>query len=401
MYLKYLVFIIFIFNLALPLYTQDQLIPITGVNDVEKVTIDKYVFETALNSADRTISFLQWAIGVFSGVITILFVIFKYRDEKSLEKNRGDLKESQDKIEKIRLELIEEESKMSRMLERLQKVSQDYESKISGIESKIAALEVKSDELDKKTDTMNEINRYFSIAYSALEKGNNEEAIEYYSKIIDAKPDTETLTVVLNNRGNALQRAGKSALALKDYQSAIDLKPGHPQAFNNRGIVYEQLGDFNSALSEYSKAIELKKDYGDAIYNRGNIYSILKKYEEAESDFNMLLQFEPDDIVTKYRIAELFIFTNRLNELNNWIPVLKQAKGTGGYKTLAEVFEVIGDILNGKDIEEVKMRIQKSIKQNGIAGWNFKDMKEWTSSENLKPKIKQELELLLKETEQN
>ena len=40
-------------------FSQDQMSPVTGSHDLEKVTIDKYVFETALNSADRTITFLQ------------------------------------------------------------------------------------------------------------------------------------------------------------------------------------------------------------------------------------------------------------------------------------------------------------------------------------------------------
>jgi len=122
----YLVFSLFLFLIAVNIYPQDQMTPVSGAHDTEKVSIDKYVFETALNSADRTITFLQWVIGVFSGVITILFVIFKYRDEKSLEKNRDELKDSQDKIERIRLELIDEEHKMNSMLEKLQTMTQYY-----------------------------------------------------------------------------------------------------------------------------------------------------------------------------------------------------------------------------------------------------------------------------------
>lgn len=377
------------------LFAQEQMTPVTGAHDTEKVSIDKYVFETSLNSADRTITFLQWVIGVFSGVITILFVIFKYRDEKSLEKNRSELKESQDKIEKIRLELLDEENKMGQMLERLQRVSADYESKISGIESKIKALEVKSNELDKKTDNMNEINRNFSIAYSALENGNNEEAIEYYSRIIQSEPDTQTLKIVLNNRGNAYQNAGNAALALKDYQRVLDIEPDIPQVYNNRGIVYESLGDYDKALTEYTKAIELKGDYADAYYNRGNVFNSLNKYNEALADFKKLLQLEPDDMMAKFHIAESFIFTGQLDELAGWLQVIKLT-GEDKYKSLAMLFELTYNVLNGNENTELEKSFRDSVTEIGLADWKFGNLSAWLNAGKVKPEVKVKIEDLFK-----
>ncbi len=381
--------------LSFNLLAQEQMTPVSGVHDTEVVSIDKYVFETALNSADRTITFLQWVIGVFSGVITILFVIFKYRDEKSLEKNRSDLKESQDKIEKIRLELVDEENKMGQMLERLQRVSSDYESKISGIENKIRELEIKSNELDKKTDNMNEINRNFSIAYSALESGNNSEAIEYYTRIIDSDPDTQTLKIVLNNRGNAYQNAGNAALALKDYQRVLDIEPDLPQVYNNRGIVYESLNDYDKALAEYTKAIELKSDYADAYYNRGNVYNSQRKYNEALADFKKLVQLEPDDVIAKFHIAESFILTGQLNELGSWLQVIK-LNGEDKYKTLAMLFEIIYSLLNRNDNKELILSFGNSVNSSGIAEWKFGNMSAWLNSGKVKPEVKVKIEDLLK-----
>jgi len=376
------------------LFAQEQMTPVTGAHDTETVSIDKYVFETALNSADRTITFLQWVIGVFSGVITILFVIFKYRDEKSLEKNRSELKESQDKIEKIRLELLDEENKMGQMLERLQRVSADYESKISGIESKIKALEVKSNELDKKTDNMNEINRNFSIAYSALESGNNEEAIEYYTRIIQSEPDTQTLKIVLNNRGNAYQNAGNAALALKDYQRVLEIEPDIPQVYNNRGIVYESLGDYDKALAEYTKAIELKSDYADAYYNRGNVFNSLNKYNEALADFKKLLQLEPDDMMTKFHIAESFIFTGQLDELGSWLQVIK-LNGDNKYRTLTVLFELIYTILKGNENKELEKLFRDSVTKYGLTDWKLDNISLWLKSGKIEPEIKTHIEKLI------
>lgn len=365
---------------TLHVFSQDQLSPVTGAHDMEKVTIDKYVFETALNSADRTITFLQWVIGVFSGVITILFVIFKYRDEKSLEKNRDELKESRDNIERIRLELVDEEHKLNVMLEKLQVMTRDYESKISGIEKKISNLETKSDELDKKTDNMNEINRYFSIAYNSVESGNYSEAVLYYSMIIDTEPDELTLKVVLNNRGIAYQNLGKNDLALKDYQRVIDMDPNHPQSYGNRGNVYDTMGNFEKAIADYTRGIELKSDYTDAYYNRAWVYLKQKNYYAAAGDLKKLLELQPGDIDAMFTLAEVYLM---LNEQASLVNVLVQLRRTG-VKAVNEpillMLELIQKIVSGSTIHDPAKQLKTAIEKYGKLKWSLEDLSFWAES---------------------
>lgn len=383
---------------TLHVFAQEQMSPITGAHDMEKVTIDKYVFETALNSADRTITFLQWVIGVFSGVITILFVIFKYRDEKSLEKNRDELKESRDNIERIRLELVDEEHKLNVMLEKLQVMTRDYETKITGIERKISNLETKSDELDKKTDNMNEINRYFSIAYNSVESGNYSEAVKYYTKIIDSDPDELTLKVVLNNRGIAYQNLGRHELALKDYQRVIDLDPAHPQSYGNRGNVFDTLGNFDKAVADYTKGIELKNDYTDAYYNRGWVYLKQRNYLAASDDFKKLLELQPDDIETMFSLAEAYLM---LNEHASFLNVLAQIRRTGvnaGNETVLLMLELIHKIVSGSTVHDPAKQLKAAIEKYGRINWSLAELSSWTESskelsEHQKLMVKEVLEI--------
>lgn len=361
-------------------FSQDQMSPVTGAHDMEKVTIDKYVFETALNSADRTITFLQWVIGVFSGVITILFVIFKYRDEKSLEKNRDELKESRDNIERIRLELVDEEHKLNVMLEKLQVMTRDYESKITGIEKKISDLEIKSNELDKKTDNMNEINRYFSIAYNAVESGNFSEAVRYYSKIIESEPDELTLKVVLNNRGIAYQNLGQYDLALKDYQRVIDLDPAHPQSYGNRGNVYDSLGNYEKAIADYTAGINLKKDYADAYYNRGWVYLKQKNYLQAANDFIKLLEFQPEDIETMFSLAETHLMLNDLESLTDILVKLRLLDAEGNNETMLVMYELLQKIVSGSTIHNPAKQLMAAIEKHGRIKWSLAEITTWAES---------------------
>ena len=377
---KYSIAAALLLLISFSLFSQDQMSPVTGSHDLEKVTIDKYVFETALNSADRTITFLQWVIGVFSGVITILFVIFKYRDEKSLQKNRDELKESQDKIERIRLELIEEEHKMKLLVERLQSVTGDYESKISAIEDKILTLENKSDELDRKTDNMNEINRYFSIAYNSVESGNYSEAVKYYTKIIESNPDELTLKVVLNNRGIALQNLGKNDLALKDYQQVIDIDPMHPQSYGNRGNVYDSTGNYEKAIADYSKGIELKSDYTDAFYNRGWVYIKTGEYNKAIADFKRLIQISPADIDAMFSLGESYLLDGSLPAYENILADIKSKQLNENYRTVLHFFELLGKIAGGENVDRPAEALGESIKMNGKLKWNTGELNGWAKN---------------------
>lgn len=58
--------------------------------------------------------------------------------------------------------------------------------------------------------------------------------------------------------------------AIKYYSKAIELKPDYSQAYDGRGICYDDgLNDFEKALSDYSKAIELNPKSGTYFFNRG------------------------------------------------------------------------------------------------------------------------------------
>jgi tetratricopeptide (TPR) repeat protein len=375
--------LVLLFLLILNVRTQEQLQPVSGVHDTEKVSIDKYVFETALNSADRTITFLQWVIGVFSGVITILFVIFKYRDEKSLEKNRDELKDSQEKIERIRVELIDEEHKMNSMLEKLQVMTQDYEKKITTIENKISGLEIKSNELDKKTDNMNEINRYFSIAYIAVESGNNADAVKYYTRIIETEPDQLTLKVVLNNRGIAYQNLGRADLALKDYQRVINMDPSHPQSYGNRGNVYDEIGDYSKAIEDYSTAIRLKGDYADAYFNRASTYMKLKKYSEAITDFKKLLEISPDDAPAILSLAEVYLLGSDIDSLAE---IIQKSRSTGlrkNYKALFAFYELLVRLLKGEALPKFREDLGAAVSSYGKPSWDFTEMLNWAEQADI------------------
>ncbi len=72
---------------------------------------------------------------------------------------------------------------------------------------------------------------------------------------------------------------------MKDYDTAIRLKPDHVEAYYKRGDVRRDNGDIHGAFEYYETAIQLKPNFADAYYNRGNFRLTLGDVLGAVKDF--------------------------------------------------------------------------------------------------------------------
>ena len=77
--------------------------------------------------------------------------------------------------------------------------------------------------------------------------------------------------------------------AIEYYNKAIELKPDYVYAYNNRGNAKSDLGNFQEAIEDFNKAIELMPDYAKAYYGRGATNLELHNYIKAIKDFWLFL----------------------------------------------------------------------------------------------------------------
>ncbi len=87
-----------------------------------------------------------------------------------------------------------------------------------------------------------------------------------------AAGNKEGMASAYTNRANAYSDKGDLNRALRDYNEAIRIDPGHPFAYYNRGLFYGHHGDNEHAIADYTEAIRLKPDFGDAYKSRGIAY---------------------------------------------------------------------------------------------------------------------------------
>ena len=126
---------------------------------------------------------------------------------------------------------------------------------------------------------------------TALERqGRAAEAILEFQEALRAKPN---YAEAYDNLGVALGEAGRPQEALDSYTRAVQLKPEYADPHNNSGTVLEKLGRFDEAIREYKTALRIRPDYADAHNNLGTVFGQQGRFDEAITEFREVLRLQP------------------------------------------------------------------------------------------------------------
>ncbi len=93
-------------------------------------------------------------------------------------------------------------------------------------------------------------------------------------------------------RADSNLRKGEFALALADYDRAVELKADDAIAFMNRGRAHYNLKAFDKASADYDKAIELDPKGSKAFYNRGVLFERLGNLDKAIADYKVAVDLD-------------------------------------------------------------------------------------------------------------
>jgi len=147
--------------------------------------------------------------------------------------------------------------------------------------------------------------------------GRQAEAILDLSKSVSLQPDS---AIAHNNLGNALAQAGRIAEATAEFETAIQLDPGYPDAranltkvrdggdsaegHYNRGIALSGEGRALEAVREFEAALGLNPNYADAENNLGvALAQIPGLSAEALSHFRAAVRLRPDYADAHYNLG--------------------------------------------------------------------------------------------------
>jgi len=100
--------------------------------------------------------------------------------------------------------------------------------------------------------------------------------------------------VIWNKMGIANHHMFNLREAQRDYEKALKLKPGYPEALNNLGAVYYGLKDYRQAEHYYKKAIKLNPKSGRFYSNLGTAYLARGKYKKSAEAYRMAIMLDPN-----------------------------------------------------------------------------------------------------------
>ena len=131
-------------------------------------------------------------------------------------------------------------------------------------------------------------------AEKAVDKGDSEEAIEYYQQAIESYSN---LHVAWNDLGVELMKLGRSMDAAEAFRIAATIEPTDPRPYYNLGTIYQNLYYDSEALKYYRQAIERRPNYLPALRGAIQAAELTNEADMETLDWineAILLENDPD-----------------------------------------------------------------------------------------------------------
>jgi tetratricopeptide (TPR) repeat protein len=226
-----------------------------------------------------------------------------------------------------------------------------------------------------------------------LKKGNFELAANDYSEAIRlnwgvAGPHNQ-LGVLLQRRGEMLQRQGDLDAALTQFQRAVSIAPNWHVGYNNAGWVLarqaqlaqqagSKLDDPNvkhlrdKARAKYLRAIELKPHYALAHSGLGSLLSDEERINDAIEEFRLAIKFDEKDARAHQSLANALL---KKSDYDGALAEFRVAIDTTNVpRNLAILHTWIGDVLALKvgaegEFDEIIAEYQRAIEIDSTYSW--------------------------------
>ena len=140
----------------------------------------------------------------------------------------------------------------------------------------------------------------FSLAIEAMQKGEDEEALDLFNKLQINYPE---LSGPWLNTGIILMKQKEYQKALPMFENATSINSENKVGFNQLGVCLRQLGRFEEAKKAYLEALKIDPDYALTHHNLGVLYELyFQDFHSAHTHFlkYQALQKEKDPTVANW-----------------------------------------------------------------------------------------------------
>jgi len=110
-----------------------------------------------------------------------------------------------------------------------------------------------------------------------------------------------------NNLGDVYGRHGDKEGALKEFQTAIALKPNYADAYHNLANTYRELNQLDKALENYQKALEYNPNLWQSYQNIAALYFEAKKYDLAVDNLQKAISINPKNLNLRNNLGIVYL----------------------------------------------------------------------------------------------
>ena len=110
-----------------------------------------------------------------------------------------------------------------------------------------------------------------------------------------------------NNLGDVYGRAGDKQAALREFQTAIQLKPNYGDAYHNLANTQRELGQIDKALENYQNALKFNPNLWQSYQNMAAIYFQEKQYDSALNYMQKAITVNPKNLNLRLNLAVILL----------------------------------------------------------------------------------------------
>ena len=128
-----------------------------------------------------------------------------------------------------------------------------------------------------------------------------DDAIAFYSQIMELNPDDSIRSLILKHRGMAFFARSHYREAIDDFAKSLELDPQSYKSAYYQGIVFSVLRQYREAVDVFNRSLELNPYQPYCLYRRGQAYFHLEDYPQALADCESALALESFEGAKKFR----------------------------------------------------------------------------------------------------
>ena len=165
-------------------------------------------------------------------------------------------------------------------------IEEDDDLELEELEPDDVALEPIDDGPSKA-----ELDALIKKAEQAVEEGDMEAGINYYSDVLDSDPENIDAHV---SRGRLYLDYGDYSRAMSDFMHAETLQPDNPEPQIAVGDLHFARKDYNRAIDYFNEALKMAPNHAMAFCRRGISHYYRKNYQQALDDLTRAQKIDDD-----------------------------------------------------------------------------------------------------------